>query len=44
MAAAGSYLLGALLLELTDARTTFVVAAAGGVGAAMLAAWAVRRA
>lgn len=43
VAAAGSYLLGAGLLELTDARTTFVVAGAGGLVAAMLTAVAVRR-
>ena len=44
VAAAGSYLLGALLLDVTDARTTFVVAGAGGLVAAMLTAVAVRRA
>ena len=31
VAAAGSYLLGALLLELTDPRTTFIVAGSGGL-------------
>jgi predicted MFS family arabinose efflux permease len=31
VAAATSYLLGAVMLELTDPRTTFVIAGAGGV-------------
>lgn len=31
VAAAGSYLLGALLLELTDPRTTFITAGSGGL-------------
>lgn len=43
-AAATSYLLGALLLELTDPRTTFVVAGGGGLLATVAVAVAVARA
>lgn len=43
VAAAVSYLLGALLLELTDPRTTFVIAGAGGLVATAATAAAVLR-
>jgi MFS family permease len=43
-AAAASYLLGALLLELTDPRTTFIVAGGGGLGATVATAAAASRA
>ena len=35
VAVAGSYLLGALLLELTDPRTTFIIAGSGGLVATL---------
>jgi MFS family permease len=43
-AAAASYVLGALLLQLTDPRTTFVVAGSGGLLATVATATAVSRA
>ncbi|MEU8227447.1 MFS transporter [Kribbella sp. NPDC048915] len=43
LAAGLSYVLGGLLLEQTDARTTFVVAGAGGVLVTGLTALGVRR-
>lgn len=43
VAAAASYLLGALLIELTDPRVTFVVAGAGGLLATAATAVAVAR-
>jgi MFS family permease len=44
VAAGLSYLLGVLLLELTSARTTFVIAGAGGIVATLITALALRRA
>ena len=44
VAAATSYLLGALLLDLTDPRTTFIVAGSGGLMATAATAAAVSRA
>jgi len=43
VAAAASYLSGALLLELTEARTTFVVAGLGGLLVTIVTASALRR-
>lgn len=43
VAAATSYLLGGLLLDLTSPRTTFLVAGAGGLVATVVTAWALRR-
>jgi MFS family permease len=43
-AAAASYLLGALLLELTDPRTTFIVAGGGGLLVTVATAAAAARA
>jgi hypothetical protein len=42
-AAAASYLLGGILLDLTSARTVLVVAGAGGLDATALTALAARR-
>jgi len=44
VAAAASYLLGALVLELTDPRTTFVVAGTGGLAASAVTLAAMARA
>jgi MFS family permease len=43
VAAAGSYLLGALLLDLADPRTTFIIAGSGGLMATAATAAAVSR-
>jgi predicted MFS family arabinose efflux permease len=43
VAAGVSYALGGVLLDRTDARTTFVVAGAGGLVATALTALALRR-